>query len=501
MKTWHYAFLSMIPFLIGIVIIAPFQAVFYGGDDWAYAWSVLNFVETSKLEASDWAVASAVPQILWGALFAKAFGGSIVVLNISTIVAAFFAGLAFFSTIVALGFRNSTALLATIVVTVSPLYLGMSFAFMTDGMFTSLTLIAGACYVQAMTNKSKAFALIGGLFCAAAFFNRQFGVVMVIAYALTLFLWYASSSKPQIRQDIFKIFLLGITLPIVGLAVFLFFPEIIGGRTIAQTVLVDMSDAIMRLFDIPKIAIKGLLMFDFLIMLLCPILIPFLLSEPKKLQLLLAKKWLLSSISLSLIAAPLVWYFLFKTGIQGDVFQVNAKYGNNEFWGLLVWQGALLLCILLGTLLITKAWYQIQALLNHTNLKDILKRITNDAFSVAFLFMILYTVGMVVLTSSHIAFYNNYFLPILPFFAICILFVLRDLKQSVFLSTGMVLLLFSVSVLDIESHARYVEASWDEADSLVQSGEKATTVFAWPSWYGWQNTSEIHNFMRDAVDQ
>ena len=92
MSVLIYAILSMLPYLIGILIIAPFQDVFYGGDDWAYAWSVLNLVESSIFEASDWATAQAVPQILWGALFVKIFGWSISVLNISTIVASFFAG-------------------------------------------------------------------------------------------------------------------------------------------------------------------------------------------------------------------------------------------------------------------------------------------------------------------------------------------------------------------------------------------------------------------------
>lgn len=31
MNAWKYGALSMVPFLIGIAIIAPFQDVFYGG--------------------------------------------------------------------------------------------------------------------------------------------------------------------------------------------------------------------------------------------------------------------------------------------------------------------------------------------------------------------------------------------------------------------------------------------------------------------------------------
>ena len=50
------------------------------------------------------------------------------------------------------------------------------------------------------------------------------------------------------------------------------------------------------------------------------------------------------------------------------------------------------------------------------------------------------------------------------------------------------------------SHARYVEASWKEAEILVRSGESTTAIFPWPSWYGWKNSDEVHDFMRRAVD-
>ena len=50
---WKYAVISMIPFLFGMIVIAPFQDVFYGGDDWAYAWSVQNLIDNSKLTMSD----------------------------------------------------------------------------------------------------------------------------------------------------------------------------------------------------------------------------------------------------------------------------------------------------------------------------------------------------------------------------------------------------------------------------------------------------------------
>jgi len=491
----------MIPFLFGMIVIAPFQDVFYGGDDWAYAWSVQNLIDNSKLQASDWATAPAVPQILWGALFVKIFGWSISILNISTIVAAFFAGLAFFYILVVLNFKKSTAVLSTILVTVSPLYLGMSMSFMTDSMYTSLTLLACAFYVNAILNKSSIFALIGGLFCGAAFLNRQFGIVLLIAYFLATLFWYFTSSDKQCRRDISKVAFIGTILPIFIIGISLLHPEIMGGKTIAQAYVIDTRESIMRLFDIPKLLIKILIMFDYLIVLLCPLLISFFFSERKKLHYLLRNKLLLVIIALFLMAGPALWFFITGVGIQGDVFQVNAKYGNNEILSELTFTAFFILCILPGTLLIAKTFKLIRASYNTSTYHDFLKKVNTDPSSIAILLIFLVAFGQAILTASHLSFYNNYFLPILPFFAICMLFVLKDMNQNIYLSNSLVMIFFLCSVLYTESTARFVEASWEEADVLVVSGKAPSTIFPWPAWYGWRNANEVHDFMRRAVDE
>ena len=63
------------------------------------------------------------------------------------------------------------------------------------------------------------------------------------------------------------------------------------------------------------------------------------------------------------------------------------------------------------------------------------------------------------------------------------------------------MIFFLSSVLYTESTARFVEASWAEADVLVVSGKAPSTIFSWPAWYGWRNVNEVHDFMRRAVDE
>ena len=490
----------MTPFVIGIIIISPFQDVFYGGDGWAYAWSVQNLVIESQLQASDWATAQAVPQILWAAIFVKIFGWSISVLNISTIVAAFFAGLAFFYILVALNFKYRISILTTIVVTVSPIYIGMSMTFMTDSMYTSLILISSAFYVAAILKKKTLFALIGGLFCAAAILNRQFGIVLLIAYAMATLFWYFSSSSTHHKKHVFRIAIAGAILPVLIFGCYLIYPDFFGGKTIAQAYVIDTRESIIRLFGLHLIYIKSSITFTYLIVLLCPIIIPFFFTGRKKLSFLSNNKWLLGIIALLLSAGPAVWFGIFGTVIQGDVFQVNGKYGNKEILSELIFSALFILCLIPGTLLLVKTWKLIQSFFNINGFHGFLKKINTDSYSIAMLFIILFTIGQVFLTSSHLSFYNNYFLPILPFFAICVLLVLRDIGQNIYMSNVMVSIFFLTSILYTESTARFVEASWKEADTLVNSGYKATTIFPWPAWYGWRNIDDVHEFIKNAAD-
>lgn len=491
MKIFKYSALSIIPFLIGIAIISPFKDVFYAGDEWSYAWAVKNLIETRTFVISDYQAAPALTQILWASFFVKIFGWTLSIVNISSIVLAFFGGLFFFHTLALLGFRYQTALTATVIVTVSPLYLGLSLSFMTDSIFTSLLLMASYFYVRAILKKSVIFSIFGGLFCAAAFLNRQIGIVLLIAYILALIFWFLSSAASQNRKNVIKIFLTGIFFPLGA-----FFLYLISEKNITQILVADPVELVKRFFNIPYVLIKSIIIYNFLITLLCPMLISFMISTPKEFISLKKSRFFLIIIGTALIAGPLIWILKFGVYVQGDIFQVNSKYGNNEIWNTSLWIGFNFLCIIPGTLMMIKIFQETIPFLKVAFISNIEKKFDTNPFLIAKLFIILCTVGLIFLTAAHINFFNNYFLPILPFMTICLLFILNNFKQNIFLSSGMTLILFSISILDIESHVRYVEASWRQSNILVSSGVKKNTVFSHPSWYGWKNINEIHDYMQ-----
>ena len=101
-------------------------------DDWDYARTVSILLKAGAFERSQIAQASEVASALWGALFAALFGFSFNTLRFSTLVLSTASLLIFYTTLGALGFEPRSRLLAVLTLTVAPLFVFLSFTFMTD---------------------------------------------------------------------------------------------------------------------------------------------------------------------------------------------------------------------------------------------------------------------------------------------------------------------------------------------------------------------------------
>src|ERR1044072_3704921 len=111
-------------------------------DDWTYAWSVEHFLKTGELQVLDWSIHYPFAQILWGALFCLPFGFSFSALRVSTVVLAWLGALALYGTLRELGRARSESLIATLILIASPVFFVLSFSFMTDVPFVSVSNIA-----------------------------------------------------------------------------------------------------------------------------------------------------------------------------------------------------------------------------------------------------------------------------------------------------------------------------------------------------------------------
>jgi Dolichyl-phosphate-mannose-protein mannosyltransferase len=160
----------------------PPQGEFPLNDDWAYAWSVRRFLESGQVRLSDWSSATVVLQIYWGAAASKIAGAfSFTALRWSTLVMSFVGCIGLYGLLRQLGIVRSSALFGAIALACNPLYLYLSFTFMSDVYFLAPMILSLALYTRGLQSKSPGALVAGSFFAAVAYLARQLGLALPIA--------------------------------------------------------------------------------------------------------------------------------------------------------------------------------------------------------------------------------------------------------------------------------------------------------------------------------
>ena len=184
--------LSLGPFVgavIGALLVTSLVGVsgeFPLSDDWSYAHTAKHLCEHGELELLPWTGASVILQAGYGALLCKLMGFSFETLRYSTLVLAVVAVTCFGVLLGQLGIRGKTAALAMVLFGLNPLFVNLSFTFMTDLPFTALALAATCLYVSGLTRRNSMVLMTASLLCAASLLVRQHGI-FVAAAAATVF--------------------------------------------------------------------------------------------------------------------------------------------------------------------------------------------------------------------------------------------------------------------------------------------------------------------------
>jgi len=173
--------------LLTISIVPP-RGDFPLNDDWMYAKVVKNIVETGHYEANPYVDPTFILQAYWGAAFVKVFGFSFETLRISTLVLGLVALWSAHWAAREAGLMPRWAFLVALSLMVNPLFLNLSYTFMTDVPFITLTTLSAAAFLRALRTQRLAWIAAGSGIAAGAFFIRQFGVLVPMAFAPALFL-------------------------------------------------------------------------------------------------------------------------------------------------------------------------------------------------------------------------------------------------------------------------------------------------------------------------
>lgn len=150
-------------------------------DDWVYAWSVEHFLRTGELRVLAYSGTYPVALTLWAAPFAKLLGFSFAALHLATVTLSILGCWTWYLTLRELDIDARSSLLATLALVFNPVFFALSFSFMTDAPFVSVSNIAVFFLVSAARRDRPGRLWIGGAFAVAAFLIRPLGVAIPLA--------------------------------------------------------------------------------------------------------------------------------------------------------------------------------------------------------------------------------------------------------------------------------------------------------------------------------
>jgi dolichyl-phosphate-mannose-protein mannosyltransferase len=155
-------------------------------DDWCYGKTVHSLIVDKDLEFPKWGAPTLIAQVLWGALFCLPYGFSFTALRFSTLVLSLTGILLTYQIFKQLFASPKTAFIAALLICVNPLYFLLSNSFMTDVPFYAVSMIAVLAYIRAIKNDSVKWVIIATIAACIAILIRQVGLVIPVAFALTI---------------------------------------------------------------------------------------------------------------------------------------------------------------------------------------------------------------------------------------------------------------------------------------------------------------------------
>lgn len=170
-----------------VLLVSPARN-FPINDDWAYAQSVERLLRLDY-RLHDWTQPTGLGHFVWGVLFSLLFGFSFTTLTAANLVISALCLFVFYIFLRHLDVTPSRALLGTAVLGCNPIYVYLSYSFMTDVTFTAYLLAGSLCYLRALQGAGDGWLWLGSLAAALAYLTRQHGLLLVVA--VLFYLWWS----------------------------------------------------------------------------------------------------------------------------------------------------------------------------------------------------------------------------------------------------------------------------------------------------------------------
>ncbi len=198
---WRNCTLILAAFAAVLLLVPP-QHEYPVLDDYLYAGSVRTLLQTGVFVMPDMSQANLVGLVVWGALWCKVLGFGFTTLTYSVLALAALGLPAFYGCARELGVPPAGALLGTVLLGCNPMWLQLSYMFMTDVPFLALVLAAAYSYIRGYKAQPPGrgtvlWCVLGGLLTGWAFLMRQFGVLVPLAFGGYLLLNAWRTRRPN----------------------------------------------------------------------------------------------------------------------------------------------------------------------------------------------------------------------------------------------------------------------------------------------------------------
>lgn len=172
---------------LAVIVVNPIGN-FPLNDDWSCGLTVKFLREHGDFRPSGWIGMTFISQALWGDLFCLPSGFSFTALRISTLTVSWIGVMGFYALMRQLGQHRRVAFICALVLAFNPVYFALSNTFMTDVPFTTMAILSLLFYIRYFQTESMAALFIALAMTLIATLCRQLGLVMALAFAVTLLL-------------------------------------------------------------------------------------------------------------------------------------------------------------------------------------------------------------------------------------------------------------------------------------------------------------------------
>jgi putative effector of murein hydrolase LrgA (UPF0299 family) len=184
LKAFPFEFKLLLLWIIVLILINPIGE-FPINDDWAYSQNVWFLSEEGRLHFSDWPGMTLIAQTLTGALFTSVFGFSFSILRLTTLGFGICFLIVFYSLLRRLNIQKGISSLTVLVVFFSPLFLSLSFTFMTEMYFFLFFYLSLLFYHSYLLKNKFILLMASSMIALIATLTRQTGIIIPIAIGIT----------------------------------------------------------------------------------------------------------------------------------------------------------------------------------------------------------------------------------------------------------------------------------------------------------------------------